>query len=309
MQAILGEVDVLSNAAPLASTNVNLNDSTDSVRRTIHLASDVNGNTLISGMAPGLIKLVGARFGPTLTGGIGGSDFHVDTQASPFFSIVGGSTTDLLAGSDTSNVWQIYGSNLISLNSNVYANNIASILGGAAADTFNFVSGPISGNLDGGPGIDTLTYANYAAWHGVPFDLAHGIALWLPESPATSKWCRSRWPIPAIRQSRAGVPISPLQFSVLGGLGAFTYSASGLPAGLSIDQHSGQVTGTILESAVSGSPYAVHVSATDGFNTAAVNFQWTVQPGILVTNPGDQTTPVRPPRIWPSKRPAFTDCR
>ena len=40
MQAILGEVDILSNASPLAFTNVNFNDSTDSARRTIHLASD-----------------------------------------------------------------------------------------------------------------------------------------------------------------------------------------------------------------------------------------------------------------------------
>ncbi len=290
MQAILGEVDILSNPAPLAFTIVTLNDSADPSRRTIHLATDVNGNSLISGMAPGLIKLVGAQFSPTLAGGVGGSTFRVETQSSPFFSITGGSTADLLAGPDLPNLWQI-GANVVYLNANVFAQNIASVLGGADSDTFNIFAGPLSGNLDGGPGIDTLTYANYSDWHGVPFDLAHGIA------PLVGGITNNVEIVPiefatADQTNYAGAPIQSMQIGVLGGLGIFTDTASGLPPGLTLDSHTGLITGTIPESAGNGSRYAIHVTAFDGYNSTAGDFQWTVLSGISLTNPGNRNSTI-----------------
>ena len=43
-----------------------------------------------------------------------------------------------------------------------------------------------------------------------------------------------------------------------------TYAASGLPAGLSINTATGEISGTISLSAASGSPYAVSVTVRDG---------------------------------------------
>ncbi len=290
MQAILGEVDILSNAAPLSYTFVSLNDSADASRRTIHLATDVNGNSLISGMAPGLIKLVGAQFSPTLAGGLGGSTFRIDTESSPFFSITGGSAADLLAGPDLPNLWQI-GTNAVYLNANGFAQNIASVLGGVDSDTFNIFAGPLSGNLDGGPGIDTLSYSNYADWHGVPFDLAHGIAPLVGGTTSNVEIVPLEMAT-GDQTNYAGAPIPAVQIGVLGGLGVFTYTASGLPAGLTLDSHTGLITGTIPESAGNGSRYAIHVIASDGYNSTAGDFQWTVLSGISLTNPGNRNSTI-----------------
>ena len=66
-----------------------------------------------------------------------------------------------------------------------------------------------------------------------------------------------------------------------------TFSASNLPPGLSIDPSSGDITGTIANTATDGVPYAVTVSATDGTNSGSQTFNWTVT-HVYVVNPGDQ---------------------
>src|SRR5690606_26078329 len=59
-----------------------------------------------------------------------------------------------------------------------------------------------------------------------------------------------------------------------------TYSATGLPAGLSIDPNTGVISGTIDPSASQGGSsgvYSVTVTATDGDGlTATQTFDWTV---------------------------------
>ncbi len=67
---------------------------------------------------------------------------------------------------------------------------------------------------------------------------------------------------------------------------ALTYSATGLPAGLS-NRSSGQITGL----AVTGT-FNVTVTATDGTGASgSATFTWTVNPGtVTVTSPGNQTT-------------------
>ena len=75
-----------------------------------------------------------------------------------------------------------------------------------------------------------------------------------------------------------------------------TYSASGLPGGLSIDENSGLISGTISYIAYSAIPYDVVIIATDNGTPALqgqASFTWTVtntnQPPD-VTNPGEQTS-------------------
>jgi large repetitive protein len=68
---------------------------------------------------------------------------------------------------------------------------------------------------------------------------------------------------------------------------ALTYSASGLPAGLSINPTTGVITGTIDRSAsqLNGGVYSVTVTASDGNGgTVSTTFTWTV------TNPGPTAT-------------------
>ena len=57
------------------------------------------------------------------------------------------------------------------------------------------------------------------------------------------------------------------------------YSATGLPAGLSIDAFSGLISGTIGSGADTDSPYSVTVTVTDDGNPQAAantSFTWTV---------------------------------
>ncbi len=68
-----------------------------------------------------------------------------------------------------------------------------------------------------------------------------------------------------------------------------TYSASGLPSGLSLNTTTGLISGTLTATA-SGSPYAVTVTASDGTYNTSQTFNWYVAKDVVtVTNPGDQT--------------------
>ena len=58
-----------------------------------------------------------------------------------------------------------------------------------------------------------------------------------------------------------------------------TYSATGLPSGLSVvDTTNGHIGGTIAQGAAADSPYTVTVSVTDGAATVQKSFAWTVTP-------------------------------
>jgi hypothetical protein len=67
-----------------------------------------------------------------------------------------------------------------------------------------------------------------------------------------------------------------------------TYTATGLPTGLTIDPASGLISGTIASSAASSTPYNVTVTASDGMASASQSFTWTVN-FVGVVNPGNQS--------------------
>jgi hypothetical protein len=66
-----------------------------------------------------------------------------------------------------------------------------------------------------------------------------------------------------------------------------TFSATGLPSGLGINSSTGVITGTIASDAVSSTPDAVTVTATDGSASASQSFNWSVQ-SIILNGPGNQ---------------------
>jgi lysophospholipase L1-like esterase len=101
---------------------------------------------------------------------------------------------------------------------------------------------------------------------------------------------------PGDQRSTEGDAIS-LQFTAADPDGdSLTYSATGLPPGLTIDPSTGLVSGTISYSAYTGSAYAVQVTATDDGDpalSAAVNLSWAVDNANrapeLLDPPADQS--------------------
>ncbi len=69
-----------------------------------------------------------------------------------------------------------------------------------------------------------------------------------------------------------------------------TYSAAGLPAGLSIDASSGLISGSVASTADADSPYTVTVTAATATASASQTFTWTVSPPIIVDRFADQTS-------------------
>ena len=102
---------------------------------------------------------------------------------------------------------------------------------------------------------------------------------------------------PGNQTSTAGTAIGTLQISATDSAGkALTYSASGLPAGLSISS-SGAVTGTPTTAGTS----TVTVTASSGTASGSTTFSWTVNPAgggctaaQLLGNPGFETGSATP---------------
>ena len=73
-----------------------------------------------------------------------------------------------------------------------------------------------------------------------------------------------------------------------------TYAASGLPPGLSIDAITGEVKGVVAEQAIG--VYPVTITASDGVNQAAAEFDWTI--GTSQGEVGQVTTEQVDPEEW-----------
>ena len=64
--------------------------------------------------------------------------------------------------------------------------------------------------------------------------------------------------------------------------GTLMYSATGLPAGISLNSATGQITGTLAANANSQAPYYVEVTYEDGYSSKTSNMTWTVlQIGVV----------------------------
>ncbi len=78
-----------------------------------------------------------------------------------------------------------------------------------------------------------------------------------------------------------------LPMNASGGTGPYTWSATGLPPGKTINTNTGRITGA----PTTAGTYQTTVTATDSTNTtASTTFTWTITTGPLtVTNPGNQS--------------------
>jgi hypothetical protein len=97
---------------------------------------------------------------------------------------------------------------------------------------------------------------------------------------------------PGPQSNRSGSAISPLSNSATDSSSAASissWSATGLPPGLSINTGTGRITGT----PTTGGSYSVTLTATDsdGF-TGSAGFTWNITNTVSVTDPGNQTSSV-----------------
>ncbi|GIH21067.1 putative Ig domain-containing protein [Rugosimonospora africana] len=103
---------------------------------------------------------------------------------------------------------------------------------------------------------------------------------------------------PGNQTGTVGTPAS-LTLSASGGTGSFTWSASGLPSGLSLNSSTGVISGTPTTAAT----YSVTVTATSGGQSGSASFTWTINPtggggctgaGQKLGNPGFETGSASP---------------
>ncbi len=256
MQAIHGDVTVIGDDAALPVVPLTLNDSADGTSRTTTVSYPSANHWAIGGLAPATIHVLGAL---------------VD------ISLLAGTGNNTLVGPDYDNLWEINATNGGKLNSRLTYGGIANLMGGALGDEF-FVKqgGLVGGNLDGGPGYDVIRFDSNVLSEGEIVDLPAGI---VPRINGTVTNVEAV-PIDILpvndQTSTVGASIAPIHILAWGGIAPLTYSAVGLPANLVIDVHTGYISGTISNGADASSPYNVVVTASDGFASATVDFQWFV---------------------------------
>ena len=151
---------------------------------------------------------------------------------------------------------------------------------------FNAGTGVISGTVAVGAAQNSPYHVNVHATDGVetsdyPFDWpVTGITLTQPQ----------------LHANHVGDVVNlAIQASTASGA-ALTFAADGLPSGLSINLTTGVITGTVATQA-SATTFFVTITATQGNDSQAVNFQWSVIPAgvtdeLTLPNPGPQATAV-----------------
>jgi sugar lactone lactonase YvrE len=99
-----------------------------------------------------------------------------------------------------------------------------------------------------------------------------GVTILMPMEPVTGLVVRS--PAPPINAD--GDEVELLIVARNPSAAPLTFSATGLPPGLSIDPMLGLITGTLSRDASAGSPYTVNTTVSNGTDLDGVTFVWTV---------------------------------
>jgi GH25 family lysozyme M1 (1,4-beta-N-acetylmuramidase) len=94
---------------------------------------------------------------------------------------------------------------------------------------------------------------------------------------------------PVLQVARAGTAIGTVRLRTLNSLAgrAVTYSATGLPPGLTLS--AGQITGTPAAGDI-GHQYTVTVTPSAGAVPSSISFTWIIHGALTVTSPGNRTT-------------------
>ncbi|GAB1690150.1 hypothetical protein KRM28CT15_19530 [Krasilnikovia sp. M28-CT-15] len=103
-------------------------------------------------------------------------------------------------------------------------------------------------------------------------------------------------PHPGNRGNGNGVAIADLALVAKGGTASYTWTATGLPSGLSINPSTGVIAGT----PTADGAYAVIATATDTAGTSgATGFTWNIGPAAQLTDPGPKVGTIGVPMSLP----------
>jgi regulation of enolase protein 1 (concanavalin A-like superfamily)/mono/diheme cytochrome c family protein len=135
------------------------------------------------------------------------------------------------------------------------------------------------------PGVYTVKgHANlsvmtpgYWMLFGVSANGAYSVAKVIQVDPAQSVSVAN----PGSQFSAVNAPATLAVYGVAPGNGSVTYTATGLPTGLSINASTGVITGTPT---ATGTFSSARITVTDGITTASTTFAWTITPPNLSQN-------------------------
>jgi cyanophycinase-like exopeptidase len=278
-----------ANHAPVLAAPANqVNAAGDAVSLDLS-ATDADGNPLTytaSGLPGGLSIDPGSG---TITGTLASSA----ASGTPYTVTV--MASDGMASSSQTFTWTVnYGSvtnpgDQSNLNGDSVSLQIyAGFTGGPVA--FSATGLPPGLNMGVGTGIISGTVSNTADT-GSPYTVTVSASDGVHGASQTFTWTVARLVLtnPGDRSDREGTAVSlPLSFTDVGGTP--TFSATGLPTGVTINTATGLISGTLGLAAHGSSPYQVTVTATDGTQSDSQTFVWAVTPRVALANPGSQTS-------------------
>ena len=176
-----------------------------------------------------------------------------------------------LSASDSASNALVYAA--VNLPAGLWVNPSTGVVSGIV-DDYDSLSGPYTVTMS----ATDSTNASVGAYQTFTWNVTPLVTLAAPDSASNADGDTVYLPLHA--GDSAGNPL--------------TFTATDLPAGLSIDSNTGIITGTVAAAADAGSPYTVTVSATDSVcgAVASESFQWTISDSGTVTvslaQPGNQ---------------------
>jgi hypothetical protein len=149
-----------------ASTSLVVDDSSDPVFQNVILNKGVANNVIDFanlGTFGVPIDFPDGLKSVDIFGGKGGDRFTIQNPFPPGTTVTihGGSGINTLVGGNVSNLWNITSTNAGNVGSVAFT-SIQNLVGGSGPDTFKFSNqAGVTGNIDGGGGINTLDYSLY----------------------------------------------------------------------------------------------------------------------------------------------------
>jgi hypothetical protein len=279
------------NATNVAPVLTNPGNQTNAAGDYVSLqlsATDADGDGLTytaTGLPSGLAldSITGLISGTLPNSAASGTAYNVTVTAS-----------DGLAKSSQNFTWTV---NYVSLQnpgnqSNLDGDSVSLQLSAADASglslTYSATGLPSGLSIGSTTGLISGTISNTADT-GSPYAVTVSASDGSHSASQSFNWTVARLAInnPGNQENREGTTVS-LQLSTTDRPGTPTYSATGLPSGLSVNSSTGLISGTLGTATHGSSPYQVTVTATDGSKSSSQSFVWTVTPRVALVNPGNQ---------------------